>query len=262
VIDHGAHATLPSRIERWNAAMEWPLMVTALAFLAAYAWPILEPELAGGARRACVVVTWVAWAVFAADYGGRVMLAEDRRRYVVWHLHDLAVIALPLLRPLRLLRLVTVIGMLNRRAGASLRGRVAVYVFGATALLSGVAALAMLDAERAAPNANITDIGDALWWAVTTVTTVGYGDRYPTTPEGRSIAVGLMVAGIALLGVVTATLASWLVDRVREENATDSAATVAHVEALTAEVRALRAQLSTERGGQDGHVIRLADERL
>jgi voltage-gated potassium channel len=189
------------------------------------------------------VVTWAAWALFAVDFIARVALAPNRTRYVVRHLHDVAVIALPLLRPLRLLRLMTVIGALNRHAGASLRGRVAVYVVGATTLLSGVAALAMLDAERSSPDANITTIGDALWWAATTITTVGYGDRYPTTSEGRAIALGLMLAGIALLGVITATLASWLIDRVRAENTADRAATVAHVEALTEEVRKLREEL-------------------
>jgi voltage-gated potassium channel len=231
------------RLERWTTATEWPLMAAAVAFLAAYAWPILDPGLPAGASLACVAVTWAAWAGFALDYIARVFLATHRRRYVLRHLHDLAVILLPLLRPLRLLRLVTVIGALNRRAGSSLRGQVVVYVAGGTALLTAVAALAMLDAERGQPDANITTIGDALWWAVTTITTVGYGDRYPTTTAGRGVAVGLMLAGIALLGVVTATLASWLVERVSAENSTNRAATVAHVEELMAEVRALRDQL-------------------
>jgi voltage-gated potassium channel len=218
-------------------------MAAAVAFLAAYAWPILDPGLSGPGRGICIVVTWAAWALFAVDFIARIALAPNRTRYVVRHLHDVAVIALPLLRPLRLLRLITVIGALNRHAGASLRGRVAVYVVGATTLLSGVAALAMLDAERSSPDANITTIGDALWWAATTITTVGYGDRYPATSEGRAIALGLMLAGIALLGVITATLASWLIDRVRAENTADRAATVAHVEALTEEVRKLREEL-------------------
>ncbi len=76
----------------------------------------------------------------------------------------------------------------------------------------------------------------------TTITTVGYGDRYPTTAEGRVVAFGLMLAGIALLGVVTATLASWIIDRVREENEAERAATWAQVEALISEVRLLRQQ--------------------
>jgi voltage-gated potassium channel len=240
MLEGGETAETASKLERWASATEWPLMVAAVAFLAAYAWPILDPDLSAGALLVCAAATWVAWAVFALDYVARVALATDKRRYVVRHLHDLAVIVLPLLRPLRLLRLITVIGALNRRAGSSLRGRVAVYVAGATTLLSFVAALAMLDAERDAPDANITTFGDALWWSLTTITTVGYGDRYPTTTEGRFIAVALMIAGIALLGVVTATLASWIIDRVRAENAEDRAATAAQVDALMVELRNLR----------------------
>ena len=197
-------------------------------------------------------MTWAAWVAFAVDYAIRLTLATDRRRYFLRHLLDLAVIALPLLRPLRLLRLVTVFGALNRRAGASLRGRVAVYVAGATTLLTTVAALAMLDAERTAPESNITTIGDSLWWGATTITTVGYGDRYPTTTEGRVVAFGLMLGGIALLGVVTATLASWIIDRVREENEAEREATWAQVEAVMTEVRQLRAALDPESGrGRD-----------
>lgn len=63
------------------------------------------------------------------------------------------------------------------------------------------------------PDANITAFGDAVWWAITTMTTVGYGDRYPTTGTGR-MAAALMLGGITLLGVMTATLASWLVEHV------------------------------------------------
>ena len=252
MLNRGEDIGPASKLDRWIETTEWPLMVAALAFLAAYAWPILDPGLPTGAALTCAAVTWSAWAVFAVDYVARVVLAPERRRYVIRHLHDLAVIVLPLLRPLRLLRLVTVIGALNRRAGSSLRGRVAVYVTGGTTLLAAVGALAMLDAERTAPGANITTIGDALWWSVTTITTVGYGDRYPTTTTGRVIAVGLMLAGIALLGVVTATLASWLIERVSAENATTRAASAAQVEALMAEIRALPGPVADVPPGLEG----------
>jgi voltage-gated potassium channel len=72
----------------------------------------------------------------------------------------------------------------------------------ARGLVLFVAALAVLQAERGHPGGNIESFGDALWWAVTTVTTVGYGDRFPVTTTGRFVAGGLMLAGIALLGVV------------------------------------------------------------
>jgi len=94
---------------------------------------------------------------------------------------------------------------------------VAVYIAGGASLLAFCAALAVLDAERASPDANIVDFGDAIWWAVTTMTTVGYGDRFPVTGTGRLVAFGLMIGGIALLGTVTATLASWLVETVAAE---------------------------------------------
>jgi hypothetical protein len=92
-----------------------------------------------------------------------------------------------------------------------------IYVAGGTSLPALCAALAVLDAERSSPDANISDFGDAIWWAVTTMTTVGYGDHYPVTAAGRLVAFGLMIGGIALLGTVTVTLACWLVETVAAE---------------------------------------------
>ena len=206
-----------SKAERWQRATEVPLMVAAVAFLAAYAVPILDPGSPAWVVELCEWVTWVTWALFVLDYAARLVLAEDRRRYVLHHWVDILVIALPLLRPLRLLRLVALLAVLNRRAGLRLRGRLAVYVAGGASLLAFCSALAVLDVERDSPEANITSFGDAMWWAMTTMTSVGYGDAYPVTPTGRLVAVVLMLGGIALLGVVTATLASWLVQAVETE---------------------------------------------
>ena len=236
------------RHHRWEQAAEWPLTTAAVLFLGAYAWVILDPDLASGWATACRVVTWATWAAFAVDYFVRLGLARHRVAFVRGHVLDLAVIALPLLRPLRLLRLLALLNVLNRHAGTSLRGKVVGYVAGSTALVLFVASLAILDAERGGDDANIANYPDALWWAVTTVTTVGYGDRYPTTGTGRVVAAGLMVCGIALLGVVTAALASWLVQRVSEEEQASQAATRRDIEALVAEVAALRADLSKRRG--------------
>jgi voltage-gated potassium channel len=78
----------------------------------------------------------------------------------------------------------------------SLVGRVTTYVLGASTMSIALAAIAVLDAEQDAQGPNITTFGDALWWAATTVTTVGYGDRFPVTGQGRLIAVALMVMGM------------------------------------------------------------------
>jgi voltage-gated potassium channel len=173
----------------------------------------------------------------------RLLLA--RRRWAFWwrQLPYLAMVALPVLRPLQLLRLVILLRALNRRAANALRGRIAIYVGCATVLLVFTSSLAILDAERGHRDATIDSFGNALWWAVTTITTVGYGDQRPVTTEGRFVAAGLMIGGIALLGTVTASIASWLVDRVRETEETARAATTADMDALRAEIRELRTLL-------------------
>ncbi|MGX7731064.1 potassium channel family protein [Rhodococcus sp. 2H158] len=232
--------------ERWRRLSEWPIATAAGMFLVAYAWLVLAQPADGTARvgEAVMVLTWVA---FAVDFVVRLVLAERRGRWLLRHLPELAMVALPMLRPLRLLRLVTLLGVVHRSVGAALRGTVIIYASGSTALLLVVSSLAMLDAERAAPDATITTYPDALWWSAVTVTTVGYGDFAPVTATGRLIAAALMIAGIALLGVVTATLASWLVERVGEQDEASQAATRAQVAALTAEVVALREDLRRAR---------------
>lgn len=232
---------------RWERRAELPLTAAALLFLAAYAWPILDPDLPQAWRSAFLIVTWATWALFAVDYLARLALSEKRRRFVRQNLLDLLVVAVPLLRPLRLLRLVTLLSFLNRHASSRLRGKVVTYAVGGTLLLVLVGGLAVLDAERGASGANITTYGDAVWWAMTTITTVGYGDQFPVTPTGRAVAGALMVAGIALLGTITATLASWLVERVAEQADIEEAATRRDVEALTVEVRALREEVRRPR---------------
>jgi voltage-gated potassium channel len=230
----------------WERATEWPLTCLALCYLAAYAVPIMSPHLPEQGRHIASAVMWFAWAGFAIDYLVRLALARHRWRFVRQHLLDALVITLPLLRPLRLLRLVTVLRMLNRHATTGFPGQVAGYVGGSVLLLAFVASLAELEAERQNPQANITSFSDAAWWTVTTMTTVGYGDRYPTTTEGRLVAVGLMLAGIALLGVVTATVAAWFVQRVQHIEATESRAQHELAEVL-AEVRALRREIRSEK---------------
>jgi hypothetical protein len=107
------------------------------------------------------------------------VLAERRVQYAARHVPDVLMVALPVLRPLRLLRFLVLLRMINRRATASLHGRIVAYVVATAGLVLLISAMAMLEAERHNPQANIDTFGDALWWAVTTMSTVGYGDRYP-----------------------------------------------------------------------------------
>ena len=227
-------------LARWERAVEWPLIFISILFLTAYSVQVL----AGGlVAEVAVGIMTITWALFVVDYGVSLWLAPRRWSWFVRHLHDLAIVLLPMLRPLRLLRLVTLVSVLAKVAGNALRGRVMTYVIAASGLLVYLGALAMYDAEQAAPESTIKSLGDAAWWAIVTITTVGYGDMSPTTATGRVIAVALMIGGIALLGVVTATLASWLVDKVSAEDTKTQAVTVEHLELLRDEIAMLRQEL-------------------
>jgi voltage-gated potassium channel len=186
--------------------------------------------------------------LFVLDIVARLAMADRRGRYAIRHVPDLLMVALPVLRPLRLLRLVVLLRVMNRRATTSLRGRVAIYVVSSAVLVIFCAALAALDAERHAHRATIVNFPDALWWAASTVTTVGYGDVAPVTGEGRFVGVALMLCGIALLGIVTASLASWLIDRVRDIEADTQAITRQDIALLREEIRQLREHLADSRG--------------
>jgi voltage-gated potassium channel len=235
-----------TRLQRFERRTEWPLAAAAVLFLVLFTRQVLaEPH----GREAHVIwtINWVIWALFFVDYFVRLGLAADRWRWFWRHVLDFAIITLPLLRPLRLLRMLVLIEVLQKAVGDAFRGRIVVYTASGVLLLIYTSALAVFDKERYLPGTKIDSFGKAIWWSITTVTTVGYGDVYPITDAGRVIAVLLMIGGISLVGVVTAALASWIIERVAEEDAMHQAATVAHIDELRGEIRALGQQLK-ERG--------------
>jgi voltage-gated potassium channel len=242
------------RVAAWDRRMDWWLTALAIVFLVGYAWSVLDTSLGPTGRDALEALLTATWVLFGLDYLVRLWLAERKLRFVGLHLLDLTILLLPMFRQLRALRLVTVINVLNRQLRDDVRGRVVVYVASTVALVGFVASLAVLDAERNVPDATITTFGDAVWWTLTTISTVGYGDRYPVTLEGRLVAGCLMVAGIALLGVVTASIASWFVENLRrageqvadevEEVAEDVERTEVQLAAVLAELRSVNARLA------------------
>jgi voltage-gated potassium channel len=238
-----------TRLQRWERRAEWPLAVAAVVFLVLFSRQVLvQPH----GREAHIVwaINWAIWGLFFLDYFVRLYLATNRWHWFLRHLLDFAIVTLPLLRPLRLLRLLVLIEVLQKAVGDAFRGRIVVYTLSGVVLLIYTASLAVFEKERYLPGATINSFGKALWWSVTTVTTVGYGDVYPVTNTGRVIAVLLMVGGISLVGVVTASLASWIIQRVAEQDALHQAVTVAHIEELRGEITALGQQLK-ERDERD-----------
>ena len=239
-----------TKLQRWERHSEWPLAVAAVLFLVLFSRQVLvQPQ--GREGHIVWAIDWAIWGLFVVDYVVRLCLADNRWHWFLRHLLDFAIVALPLLRPLRLLRLLVLIEVLQKAIGDAFRGRIVVYTVSGVALLIYTASLAVFDKERYLHGATINSFGKALWWSITTVTTVGYGDVYPVTNTGRVIAVLLMIGGISLVGVVTAALASWIIDRVTEEESVMQAATVAHVEELRNEIRALGKELQARENSDD-----------
>ena len=239
-----------TKLQRWERHAEWPLAVAAVLFLVLFSRQVLA-QPSGSEGHIVWAVDWAIWGLFVVDYVVRLCLADNRWHWFLRHLLDFAIVTLPLLRPLRLLRLLVLIEVLQKAIGDAFRGRIVVYTVSGVVLLIYTASLAVFDKERYLHGATINSFGKALWWSITTVTTVGYGDVYPVTNTGRVIAVLLMIGGISLVGVVTAALASWIIERVTEEDAVMQAATVAHVEELRSEIRALGKELRARETSDD-----------
>ena len=242
-----AQETEPSRRERWESAVEYPMIALALVFVVAYAWQVVDQSLSRDTELLLERIVWGTWAAFVVDYLVRLAISRDRARYFRRHWYEIPIVVLPMLRPLRLLQLLVFVRVINRGA-ANAASRAATYVGVAAVIAVLIGALAVLDAEQKARGANITGFGDALWWACVTVTTVGYGDFYPVTVTGRIVALGLMVFGIALIGALTATVATWLVEQVGDErDAEDGAVDDARQAEVLQELSAVRAELAAVR---------------
>lgn len=216
-----------SRYEKWCAIVELPMAACSALFLAAYAYVVIA-DLRESDISWPFVVMFVVWVVYVVDYVVSLALVTNRVSWFFRHLHLLLIVVFPFLRPLYLLRLIPFLKFFHRKVGVRLRSQATVYIFAGFVFLIFVGALAILDAEQNQPGANITDFSEALWWSIVTITTVGYGDFYPVTGLGRFIAALLMIAGIALIGSVTATLASWIVDSISEGEENQSQHPTAH----------------------------------
>lgn len=229
-----------TRLEQWESKTRSTLMVLALIFLFAYAIPILTPRAPAALIETCDGLQYLIWVTFAIDYGVRLLIAERKWHFIRHNLIDLAAVTLPALRPLRL---VAALALIQQQGGERLRGHVATYVTVGVVLVVSISGLAVLDAERGVSGSNITTWQDALWWAFVTVTTVGYGDFYPVSVEGRLFALGLMLCGIALLGIVTAGLSSWFLEKVADTTGKSQAATARDIASLAETIGELQREI-------------------
>ncbi|MFF5188834.1 potassium channel family protein [Streptomyces sp. NPDC000345] len=202
------------RTARWERRAGLPLAVASVLFLVSYGVRVLGEGLPEPVRDLCLAVTYASWALFVVDYAVRWRLSGEGPAFVHRHWLDSLVVLLPLLRPVRIVRIYE--GVDARRRGEPrlpLQARVMMYAGLSSGLLGVTAALSEYHVEHDAAGASIRTFGDGLWWAAATLATVGYGDVVPVTLLGRLIAVGLMGCGLALLGAVTGSFSSWLMQR-------------------------------------------------
>lgn len=229
----------------WHRHTQVLLMVASLAYLVAYSWRVIG-GLTGIAHTVVTLVILATWAVFIVDYLVRLSLAHNRHAWFRSHLGTLAIALIPVFRLVLLLQALTHVPGMRPSAGARLRTQIMVYGVGAGVLLIYISSLAVLEVERQAPNGNIETFFEAVWWACVTITTTGYGDFYPVTAPGRVIGIGVMFSGIALAGIITASLASWILERATRNRDDAEPATRGQMRQLLAKVDALSGHGPTE----------------
>ncbi len=200
-------STLSPAGERWVRATARPLDILAVVFLIDLLLIWTLPEASNGTRLIFDLIAWIVWGGFAIDYFARLIYSTPKRVFVATHKLDLMMVLLPMLRILRVFLLLrkSLASVSTEKIAGSIASIVVFVVF--------VSSFLEWQVEKDAPGATITTFRAALWWAVVTTTTVGYGDYTPITPEGRLIAMVVMMVGIGLIGTISATVASWFVNR-------------------------------------------------
>lgn len=194
-------------------------------------------------------LSWIIWAAFAVELAVELYLAPRRLHYLRANWFNVLIVVIPFLRPLRvlgplralhLLRLVWVGGLMLRVSTAtrqilSRHGFSYALLIGLIVLVS--TAVLITELERDA-GGSIKDLPSGLWWAITTVTTVGYGDTYPVTAAGRGLGAFLMVVGIALFSLLTANISAFFVETQAQQKET------ATLDDIMAQLRRLEEQIA------------------
>lgn len=183
------------------------------------------------------------WGLFVVDLAFRFFMSPVKKHFFRKNWLDTITVVLPQFRALRALRAFTSGGVVSKKTGLLSAGSLTSAALAAL-IVVWVGSVMVLNAERGAPNAEIVNIGDAVWWAFETVTTVGYGDFVPVTWNGRALAVLVMLVGISVLGIVTASISAALVKR-----SSSGPDRVDEVLSELAELKALVAKLEAKQSG-------------
>jgi voltage-gated potassium channel len=203
----GGRHDLVDRIERIT---RFPMTLLGVAWLV-LAIVVLSTDFHGSASKVLVGALFVLWVVMLAEYVVRLVVTPDTPGYLRRRWVEPATVLAPALQGWHVVGIEKMSLLLHEgelRVEAILKHHSLFRVLIAVVVTLFLGAWLVLLFEEKAKGSNIHDYPDALWWAIVTVTTVGYGDRYPVTSGGRVVAVILMLVGIGLIGVLTATVAS------------------------------------------------------
>jgi len=219
---------LLNRIERMT---ELPLLILSFVMIPLLIGPLLW-ELSPSDEVVFITLDTFIWALFAVDLAIKVVIAPHRLNYLKRHWLEVLVVVVPFLRPLRILRIL----IFGSRAWVGARRLVNLdflLVYGIGLVIISATIVASVEGGE---NASIHSFPDALWWSMTTITTVGYGDKVPVSVAGRAVGYVLMVGGIAFFSGFTANLASFLVRTKSEPNK--------EIQDLTAQIEGLRKDIT------------------
>ena len=207
---------------------------------------VLTTDSQGLAPEALVTALFMIWFLIVVEFALRYFIVPERGKYFSSRRVEPAMVAVPVFQVWRLAgveRVTVLTGEGSERFLAILRHRSLFRVLLAAAGLLFLGAWLVMLFESNAPGSNIHSYLDALWWGVVTVTTVGYGDRFPVTEGGRAVAVVLMMVGIGLIGTLTATVASFFVQE--------------HTDANKAQLQAAHEDLGAQLSAIDDRLARL-----
>lgn len=184
------------------------MAVLGVIYLAAYSIQVVyssNSELVNQLE----VASQIIWAIFVLDVIFRLIGSESIPKFLKSSWLEILALAIPFMRILRVFRVILALrgikGFVKNRASAT-----GTYIIMLVPLTWFSGGIAVLDAESTNPNGSITNLREALWWSLATITTVGYGDKYPTTLEGQLVAAVLMLTGIALFSAGAGIFASWI----------------------------------------------------
>ena len=221
------------KIERMT---ELPLLILAAVMVPLLTAPFFW-DLSPSAAALTFALDTFIWALFAADLAIKIAIAPQRVEYIKQHWLEVMVVLIPVARPLRILRII----LYGSRAyrGAVRLAHVDFLVVYAIGLVLVVTTI-VTSVERG-HGSELDSFPDALWWAVVTVTTVGYGDVVPVTQIGRAFAYVLMISGIGLFGALTANLAS-IMTRREDPGSAAIGSLIEEVQSMRDELTRLREQ--------------------